>query len=484
MEQRARLYSIMRLCKHCGWYGNYPKNNMNPLDQLPVQGTLLPAPSFIPGTSGELMLKQPQSLIHISHTITPVQYCIWLLICSAFQKHFEADKERILNALDPWVTVSRTDITNLFGYDPGFQNLRDDLYALRHADLNLNLLEKDGRKKGEHLAGFISEANVYNSRIEVCLPSHVREAIVTNSERFFSMINWHVFRGFSQKYESIIYKLCNDYRGCGRTKVFSVEEWRHYCNIHEPDPVTGKLPFSMAADLIRHTLTAPVRNVNATPNCDIEVILHETRRAKKLISFQFEVREKRTTPTFIPEEAFALAQVPLSKNVKKRAAEEMPPEQIALSIDRANAYIGTLEAKGAPVTKGAIYNYALKHNWGREQQEAQQAQAAEQAALEEAAKAKRKLVRDERLEALRAEYKVQRLRERLRAFEADAFLLLAEQFMDETGGAFTPASFNIETRRFKAIELQLQFRSWLALNFTDEVKEDEFKQWLKERETV
>lgn len=457
---------------------------MTSLDQIPVQGTLLPAPSFTPGTDGELMLKQPQSLVHISHTITPVQYSLWLLICAAFQKHYEADPERVLKAADPWVTVSRADITKLMGYDPGFQNLRDDLYALRHSDLNLNLLEKDGRKKGEKLAGFISEANVFNSRIEVSLPSHVREAIITNSERFFSMINWHVFRGFAQQYESIIYKLCNDYRGCGHTPLISVEQWRYYCNIHEPDPVTGKLPYSMAADLIRHTLTNPIRKVNTTPNCDIEVILHETRRAKKLTHFQFEVREKRTKPVFIPEEAFAMAQVPISRNLKKRAAQEMPPTQIALSIERANAYIDHLESTGAQVTKGAIYTKALKDNWGREQEEVQQARAKEQAAAEEAEKAKRKQERDERLAVLRTEYKAIRLRERLKAFDADAFLLLAEQFCDERGEEFTLAAFDSDNRRFKSIEQQLQFRGWLVQNFTDDVKEEEFKQWLKSRESA
>lgn len=428
------------------------------------------------------MLKQPQSLVHISHTITPVQYSLWLLICAAFQKHFETDRERVLKAADPWVTVSRADITNLMGYDPGFQNLRDDLYALRHSDLNLNLLEKDGRKKGEKLAGFISEANVYNSRIEVSLPSHVREAIITNSERFFSMINWHVFRGFAQQYESIIYKLCNDYRGCGRTPPFTVDQWRYYCNIHEPDPVTGKLPYSMAADLIRHTLTNPIRKVNATPNCDIEVILHETRRAKKLIHFQFEVREKRTKPVFIPEEAFAMAQVPISRNLKKRAAQEMPPTQIALSIERANAYIDQLQSRGAQVTKGAIYTMALKDNWGREQEEVLKAKEQEKAAADEAEKAKRKQERDERIAVLRTEYKAHLLRERLKAFDADGIRLLAEQFCDERGETFSVAAFDTEGRRFRAIEQQIHFRAWLVQNFTDEVDESEFKQWMKERE--
>ena len=170
------------------------------------------------------LTRTPQELVHIKHSISARQYKYWFLLLKGYKELIEANTQA---DKDGFYSVSLSDISNLMGYEPVKKELKADLEALRQQPIIINYLEKDG-KPVTHGMGFLSEWKVSSTKISFKLPSFIEKVVQGNLEakQMFLLLNWDIFNSFGGKYEAIIYKLCKDYIGVGRTPYFTVEEYR------------------------------------------------------------------------------------------------------------------------------------------------------------------------------------------------------------------------------------------------------------------
>lgn len=332
------------------------------------------------------LTKTPQELVHIKHTISVRQYKYWFLLLKAYKELIEANTQA---DKDGFYSVSLSDISNLMGYEPVKKELKADLEALRQQPIIINYLEKDG-KPVTHGMGFLSEWKVSSTKISFKLPSFIEKVVQGDLEakQMFLLLNWDIFNSFGGKYEAIIYKLCKDYIGVGRTPYFTIEEYRNYIGLNDDEYKDFKA-------LNRRTLSEPVKNINENNSSDILVEVEFERQGRKVVGLHFtmEYKEKNSqlieTVPIEPNPAFekSLITIPLDKQLDylKRFSED----QVKVIIDRANDYIDKLKADGKKASVGAIYNKAFLESWGLDNWEAEQKAKAEEAERKRQAKAER-----------------------------------------------------------------------------------------------
>lgn len=345
------------------------------------------------------LTKTPQELVHIKHTISVRQYKYWFLLLKAYKELLDSNSQ---TDKDGFYSVSLSDISNLMGYEPVKKELKADLEALRQQPIIINYLEKDG-KTVTHGMGFISEWKVSSTKISFRLPSFIEKVVQGDLEakQMFLLLNWDIFNSFGGKYEAIIYKLCKDYIGVGRTPYFTIEEYRGYIGLNDDEYKDFK-------SLNRRTLSEPIKNINKNKSSDILVEVEFDRQGRKVVGLYFTMEYKEKNAQLIeiapiePNPAFekSLITIPLNKQLEYLG--QFSEEQIKAIIDRANDYIDKLKSDSKKASVGAIYNKAFAESWGLDNWEAEQKEKAKAEERKRQAKAERE-----------AEAKAQKEREEL-----------------------------------------------------------------------
>lgn len=359
--------------------------------------------------------RTPQELVHIKHSISARQYKYWFLLLKAYKELIEANTQA---DKDGFYSVSLSDISNLMGYEPVKKELKADLEALRQQPIIINYLEKDG-KPVTHGMGFLSEWKVSSTKISFKLPSFIEKVVQGDLEakQMFLLLNWDIFNSFGGKYEAIIYKLCKDYIGVGRTPYFTVEEYRDYIGLKENE-------YKQFFELNRWAISKPIKNINDNEMSDILVKVVLEKKGVKVIGLHFEMEYKTTTPVLEiaplePNPAFEKSLITIPPNKQLEYLGQFSEEQIKAIIDRANDYIDKLKADGKKASVGAIYNKAFLESWGLDNWEAEQKAKAEEEERKRQVKAKREAELKAQREAEEREKQERAERERCFAvFEA------------------------------------------------------------------
>ncbi|MPY09006.1 replication initiation protein [Moraxella catarrhalis] len=370
-------------------------------------------------------VKTSQSLVHVKHSISILQYKYWFLFLKTYKDKFEIGED-FLDAKG-FYFVSIAELVQWLGYEPKKKDLKQDLLELRNKPIVFNYLEKDG-KPVTHGMGFISEWKVKGSRVGIKLPSLIIDVLEGNSaaKELFMMLNWDIFNSFTGKYEAIIYKLCRDYIGCGRTPMFTVEDWRQYIGLSADE-------YQRFAELNRCTISKPIANINASELSDILVDVYFDKKGKKVVGFYFATKFKNgqtltleTVTNDINKPATVIAQEQEVQNEPKQKpkvkAEDLAiinhpvfaelsiklsirklriyldrysENQIKSIIERANEYLAQAAEQGKNIENVAgVYYKALDEAWDVDRidkrHEEEEKKAAEKKAKEEARKAKLK----------------------------------------------------------------------------------------------
>lgn len=331
------------------------------------------------------LTRTPQELVHIKHSISARQYKYWFLLLKAYKELIEASTQA---DKDGFYSVSLSDISNLMGYEPVKKELKADLEALRQQPIIINYLEKDG-KPVTHGMGFLSEWKVSSTKISFKLPSFIEKVVQGDLEakQMFLLLNWDIFNSFGGKYEAIIYKLCKDYIGVGRTPYFTVAEYRDYIGLKENE-------YKQFFELNRWAISKPIKNINDNEMSDILVKVVLEKKGVKVIGLHFEMEYKATTPVLEiaplePNPSFEKSLITIPPNKQLEYLGQFSEDQIKAIIDRANGYIDKLKADGKKASVGAIYNKAFLESWGLDNWEAEQKAKAEEEERKHQSKAKR-----------------------------------------------------------------------------------------------
>lgn len=315
------------------------------------------------------VLKTPQSLIHIKHNMTIAQYKYWVILLHDI-------KDQILQGVEPdekgFYYIPMSKINDMLDLKKTQRKsiIFDDLRKLKDITVSYNVLEKDGQKaKIGH--GFISEWSVSNSRIGYVLPRFFINAMLEiddSSKSIFQLLNWEIFNSFNGKYEAIIYKLCKDYIGVGRTPYMTIEEYREYIGIKENE-------YSSFRELNRWTITKPIKTVNESDLSDIKVQVAFAKIGRKTIGLHFEIEEKKQKtlpfPEFKPSPAFMFSKINIPLERQAQYLEQYQEDQIQAIITRANDYANDVKAKGKKLNLDGVYKKAFAEGWGLENLEAQ-----------------------------------------------------------------------------------------------------------------
>ena len=306
-----------------------------------------------------IILKTPQSIVHIKHTVSLRQYKYWVLLLRFYREFFELGEEPDSKG---FYSVPIAKISDYMGYEPMKTELKADFGALRREPIIINFLDKDG-KKAIHEMGFISEWKITSKTIAFRIPSFLEEVMRGDNEatRIFQLLNWNIFNSFNGKYEAIIYKLCKDYIGIRRTPYMTIAEYREYIGLKENE-------YTEMRNFTRRCITTPIISINKNEISDITVSVEYKRTGRKVDGLYFKATEKKQTslpfPEFEPNKAFAFAKVAISIQDQNKYLETMSPEEIEATIQRANEYAENLKAKGQKAQMGGIYHRAFLERWG------------------------------------------------------------------------------------------------------------------------
>lgn len=359
--------------------------------------------------------RTPQELIHIQHSISARQYKYWFLLLKTYKELLESGIEKDTKG---FYSVSLAHISSLMGYEPVKKELKKDLEALRQQPIIINYLEKDN-KPVTHGMGFISEWKVTSTKISFRLPSFIEDVLKGDLEaqKMFLLMSWDIFNSFGGKYEAIIYKLCKDYIGVGRTPYFTVEEYRDYIGLKDDEYKTYK-------SLRQWTITTPLKNINENDLSDIFVKVVLKKDGRNVVGLHFEMEYKkdniaREIAPFEPNPAFEKSLITIPPNKQLEYLGQFSEEQIKAIIDRANDYIDKLKADGKKASIGAIYNKAFLESWGLDNWEAEQKAKAEADEKKRQEKAKKEAEEKAKKEAEERERQERAERERcFSVFEA------------------------------------------------------------------
>ena len=328
------------------------------------------------------LVKAPQELIHIKHTISIRQYKYWFLLLKAYKDFLDSGEN--LTETDMFY-LSMATLTKLIGYEPQKRELKADLEALRIEPITLNYFEKDGTKS-THGMGFISEWKVNNNRIGFRLPTFLIKVLKGNIEakQLFLLLNWEIFNSFGGKYEAIIYKLCRDYIGVGRTPYFSVEEYREYMGLKSDE-------YNQFFRLKEWTISKPIKNINKNEMSDILVEVVLKKQGRNVIGLHFEMKYKPNSQILKiesnePNPAFEKSLITFAPQKQREYLEKYSLEQIKAIINYVNTQNELKEIKNL----GGYYAKAFENGWGLENFEAEQKKKAEEEERKRQAKAERK----------------------------------------------------------------------------------------------
>lgn len=320
------------------------------------------------------ILKTPQSLVHISHSITLRQYKYWVLLAMEFKEQ----DGKVTPDQFGFHTMRMDKLKDLLGYMPNKTELWNDLEALKNETIKFNILGKDGEKE-KYGSGFISEWTVSNSFIRFKLPSFLIKAIrdSNSNNSIFSLINWRIFNHFPGKYDAILYKLCKDYVGVRRTPEMTVNEFREYMGL-EPHEYPEFMRLGSTV------INKPIKKINDSPMSDINVEPHYARQGRKVVGLHFKVELRAQQLEHVIQEkdvadiaeslsddqlknmAFRDSRIPISPKVMARYLALRSPDEIHMCIEKANIYADFELANGRDVNFGKIYSTSITEGWHEE----------------------------------------------------------------------------------------------------------------------
>ena len=416
-------------------------------------------------------IKTPQELVHIKHRISLLQYKYWVLMLRAYREAYEEQGRELADSAYCYLPMSR--LAEHLGYEPKTAEIERDFEAIRKEPIIFNVLEKDGQK-GKSGRGFISEWYVSSNRIGVVFPPMIRQAIenLDNRDSIFHLLNWSVFNSFTGKYEAILYKLCKDYVGTGRTPYMPLDKFRGYMGIKDTEYPDFKR-------LNQWVISGPIKRINESELADITIEPELKREVRKVVGLWFKVTaKKQTAMDFGDDPAFRFAKVAVSLAQQRQYLENKGGELVELSIQRANEYATEQEKQGKEVNLGALYRKAIEEDWGKEYEskKAREAekQAAEAARLHQEAEDKA----TERRKELRASFERERITAAFKALTLDDRRRHFEVYTGEEGEG-SAAFWNPEKADFTESLSRSKFLTWLRKTLTPVFDEAAFKAWVK-----
>lgn len=364
----------------------------------------MPMPITSDETAYQNLLKTPQSLIHIRHEMTLIQYKYWLLILHYAMQVEAQEIETKETVIGKMYSIPFGYLANYIGYYPDARKLKDDLEALRKYNLIYNLMQKDKQDimnlseqiQSEdngvvYYSGLIGVYGVVKNAIHVEVPSILINLMKTmlkkeNSNNIFQILNWDIYNKFPSKYTSIIYKMCRDYLGIGFVKSQSIEEFRNYIGLNEKDYPEFKL-------LNHHIIKTSIREINESDFSDIIVGVDYIRSGRFVTHLRFKVMKKETnnipvkiaelpSPSAnldikddkeLTEVALLVRDNALSPSVLKKHIAKFGFAYVQATLIRANRRADENRTKNPnePMNYGAWYTNAFKNNFGGEELEEQ-----------------------------------------------------------------------------------------------------------------
>jgi hypothetical protein len=304
------------------------------------------------------VLKAPQAVVHIKHSITLRQYKIWLVLLQKYREFYEEGESF---DEDGFYRFQKSDLDKIIGYETNKEEIKRDLIALRKEDIIISVLEKGGEKAEEGM-GFISRWRLTSKTIAIELPPFLKNVMkgLDQPRAMFQLLNWQIFNHFSGKYEAIIYKLCRDYIGAKNTPYMTIEEFRSYMGL-KPNEYE---PFMKLNEWV---IKKPVDKINKSEVSDISVSVQYRTEGRKKLGLYFVVSRKNQTSIPFPEleqnPAFQFAKVHIEASMQMEYLALRKPEEIELCIERANEYGEGEATKGKEPNYGAIYRKAINEGW-------------------------------------------------------------------------------------------------------------------------
>nr|WP_257618439.1 replication initiation protein [Neisseria meningitidis] len=236
--------------------------------------------------------------------------------------------------------------------------------ALRMASIILNYLEKDGRPV-IHGMGYISEWKINNGKVFYNISDTILNELLLKSGRsMFLLMDWSVFNSLPGKYCGILYKLCKDYAGIGKTPYFTVQEFRHYLGLDDKEYEEFR---ALKAKIIKPA----IEHINNSENVDIKIIPQLKRENRRVVGLHFDIEYKtnieKNNQNMADEDietAFSESKIePLATLIK--FLETKTPQQVAYCIQAANGYIDGLLNRGQDANIGSVYFKAIQDDWGK-----------------------------------------------------------------------------------------------------------------------
>lgn len=359
------------------------------------------------------LLKTPQSLIHVRHEMTLLQYKYWLLIL-----HFAAQTEaKEINTAETFIgkmfVIPKSYIVSYLKYYPKNKELEQDLQALRKYDLVYNLMKKDKqgvmnlteqmneeiRKKHQYetvyYSGMIGAFGITEKEIHVEVPiillNIMRKMIEKErTDNIFQLLNWDIYNKFPSKYTAAIYKLCKDYLGIGYVKSLSIEDFRFYIGLQSDEYEPFKL--------LNYNIIKPsIQEINESEFSDISVGVEYKKIGKRVTHLQFIVKAKKVAlpsnihtfeqpieysePDLAQEENIGeigriyglVRENSLPVSTLKKWVEQKGFDFVQATLIRANRRADETRIKkpNEPMNYGAWYTNAFKNNFGGEELEEQ-----------------------------------------------------------------------------------------------------------------
>lgn len=425
------------------------------------------------------IIKTPQELVHIKHKISLLQYKYWVLMLRAYREAYEEGGSVPIGD-EQYCYMPMKRLAEHLGYEPKTADIERDLEAIRKEPIIFNVLEKD-KQKAKTGRGFISEWYVSSNRVGVVFPPVIRQAIeqLDSRQSIFHLLNWSIFNSFTGKYEAVIYKLCKDYIGTGKTKYLPLETFREYMGVQAHEYPDFKR-------LNQWVISGPVKRINESDVSDITITAEFKRETRKVVGLWFHVvPKKQTIMDFGDDPAFRFAKVTIALSQQKKYLEEKGAEQVELCIQRANEYGEKQEAQGKPVDYGAIYRKAIEENWGEEYHSRKVREAEKVLAT-----AKRKAVEDKDTQSKQsAELEEEYLRH-LRTAAIKAMTIPerhghAMAWLETEKGRGQDADYDPAKADFKAATNKANFNQvYLRQKIQPTIEEGAFFEWVKQTKGI
>lgn len=419
------------------------------------------------------IIKTPQELVHIKHKISLLQYKYWVLMLRAYREAYE-EGGNVPVGDEQYCYLPMKRLAEHLGYEPKTAEIEKDLEAIRKEPIIFNVLEKD-KQKAKTGRGFISEWYVSSNRIGVIFPPIIRQAIeqLDSRQSIFHLLNWSIFNSFTGKYEAIIYKLCKDYIGIGKTKFLPLETFREYMGVQAHEYPDFKR-------LNQWVISGPIKRINESDVSDIIITPEFKREVRKVVGLWFHVEpKKQAIMDFGNDPAFRLAKVTIALAQQRKYLDEKGAENIELSIQRANEYGEKQEKDGKTVDYGAIYRTAIEENWGEEYQSKKLREAEKILAISQRQKTEVEGIRKKRLTELEADYQTDRSRNALKALTLDDRNIYAQAWLETEEGKGRAGDYDQAKGDFNDVVNRAKFSGYLRKTVHQPFTKEGFIGWLR-----